>query len=346
MPKIVLLVGAPSASTFTQQSLTTTSFHHEFTSLLNVESGKDANKENGNDNIPHALWRSLPLNPQPLHTGLSPIHHDIYALSQTNEFLTTANLSFASESETPGSQGETQEELLTQFCEQSLAIHNSISSSQREDEAASVNDSVSTFTTPHTSFYGTIPPPIPNAPANLSDLEDIPTAQDILGYHPQTITVNLIVGVLSIAQPRSVKTRWGNELSLIEVFLGDETKSAFSVTFWVPTGSASQSQVAQLRRQDVILLQNVGLHVFRKRVYGQTLRRDMTKIDLLWRRDGGSYYTTKNLKAATSVRGQDDPQIQKTKDVVDWMLRFVGPDPAVVKRPSQSVWHMPPPDTQ
>lgn len=345
MPKIVLIVGAPNASTFTHDSLINTSFHSEFISLLHLEGGHDTTTDNKSSSVPHALWRSLPLRHQPLHTGLSPIHHDIHALTQTNEFLTTTNLSFTEAPETPDSQLETQEELLTQFCEQSLAIHNSISPADFDAEP-SFHDSLSTVTTPHTSFYGTIPPPIPNVPANLSDLEDIPAAQDILGYHPQTITVNLVAGVLSIAQPRSVKTRWGNELSLIEVLLGDETKSAFSVTFWVPTGTASQSQVGQLRRQDVILLQNVGLHVFRKRVYGQTLRRDMTKVDLLWRRDGDSYYTTKSLKAAALAHGPNEPQIQKTKNVVDWMLRFIGPDPAAVKRLSQRVWDMPPPDTQ
>lgn len=255
--------------------------------------------------------------------------------------ISTTNLSFSESVDSIEKNSEGSEDILSDFCEQSLAIHNSLPSSQL------VADQTTTSLVTNTpSFMNTMLPATPETSAHLSDLEDVPSAKDILSYQPATITLNLIVGILSIAQPRSVKTRWGQDLSLVEILVGDETKTSFPITFWIPTGTASQSEIGKLQRQDVVLFRNVGLHVFRDRVYGQSLRRGMTRMDILWRRNGSAPYTTRNLRKALAQPEEQHPQTIKTKNVVDWVLHFVGPDVRTVTNPALQVWDKPPEDTQ
>jgi hypothetical protein len=191
-------------------------------------------------------------------------------------------------------------------------------------------------------------------PANLSDVEDVPPAARILALGPQTITLNLIVGVLSIAQPRDVTTRWGRRLSLVEVLVGDDTKSGFAITFWLDTPPSHASRaldaaVRGLRRQDVVLVRNVGLHAFRGRVYGQSLRHGLTQLSLLWRRDGSGHYSTRALARRSAAGGSAvHPQTQKTRLVKDWVLRFVTPHAPSTRstRSAKKTWDDPPDDTQ
>ena len=167
-------------------------------------------------------------------------------------------------------QSEDAAAVLTEFCEQSLAQHNSLSSSQLDD---SLDSEETSFVTTASTDPGSMPPP--PVPSHLSDLEDIPSAKRITALQPQTVTLNLIVGVLSIAQPRTVTTRWGATLSLVEVLVGDDTASGFAVTFWLSSEGAAESSIVGLRRQDVVLMENVALHVFRGKVYGQSLRKGL-----------------------------------------------------------------------
>lgn len=180
--------------------------------------------------------------------------------------------------------------------------------------------------------------------SHLSDLEDIPPARRILALNPQTVTLNIIAGIISTAQPRTVTTRWGRSLSLVEILLGDDTKTGFAVTFWLAEENDAAAEISALRRQDVVLMQNVALHVFKDKVYGQSLRRGMTKVSLLWRRDGSGLYSTREL----SKRGQMHPQLQKAKQVKDWVLKFVGADVGAKTRARKKrvSWDRPPDDTQ
>lgn len=119
--------------------------------------------------------------------------------------------------------------------------------------------------------------------------------------------------------------------------MGDDTATGFAVTFWVPADKVAESDVVKLRRQDVVLLENVALHVFRGKVYGQSLRRGLTKLHLLWRGEGGGSYSTRSLRSG------ENPQIEKTRVVREWVLRFVGLDRGLVKGVD---WDKPPDDTQ
>lgn len=145
------------------------------------------------------------------------------------------------------------------------------------------------------------------------------------------------------APPRPVTTRWGQTLSLIEVVVGDDTAAGFAVTFWLAADQLHAAAVARLRRKDVVLMENVALHVFRGNVYGQSLRRGLTRFSLLWRSDGSGHYSTRRLDRDAAA---EHPQAQKARRVKDWVLRFVGRDAATaVTRPRKS-WDSPPDYTQ
>ncbi|KAH7157572.1 hypothetical protein B0J13DRAFT_617651 [Dactylonectria estremocensis] len=340
-PKLMLFAGAPPASSLSPESCTLQELDDGLAAFLGIPRGQQ--RRQPSPLTSQIAWRSLPLTRQPLHTGFSQTHNvsDYYLLPSRPEFFTTAQIfcedSFDGELPTLDSEGAHQ--VLSQFYDHSLAVHNSIPSSQPEshDQSSTTDTSFVTTSSTHQPCTTSI-----SVPCHLSDLEDIPRARHIQALSPQTVTLNLIVGVLSIAQPRTVTTRWGRVLALVEVLVGDETKSGFAVTFWLSNDNASETQVRSLRRQDVVLMQNVALHIFRGKVYGQSLRKDMTKVDLLWRRNGSGLYTTKDL----ARRGQGHPQLQKTRHVKDWVLKFVGGEPASRTRAPRKSWDRPPDDTQ
>ncbi|KAJ6787905.1 hypothetical protein PWT90_01888 [Aphanocladium album] len=338
------LCGAPSPSAFDEESFTVEFFDEPFRQFLD----SDGHRIGGQDTTPATIapWRSIALHRQPLHAGFSQANSFLgYSFRndhQDDDFFCPSSLA----SSYAGADSR-MEVVLNEFCEQSLALHNSLPSSQLGDEDATTTflDETS-FLSTSTAASGPPRPPAPDIlPAHLSDLEDIPSTKQVVSLQPQTITVNIIAGILSIAQPRSVTTRWGRTLSLVEVLLGDETRSGFAVTFWLSSEAAGTSDLLSLCRQDVVLLQNVALHVFRGKVYGQSLRRGQTKMHLLWtkRKDAKASYSS---KALSSPAAQESSQIVKTKLVRDWVIQFVGIDPEVKAVPNQGVWDRPPKDTQ
>ncbi|KPI34837.1 uncharacterized protein AB675_4878 [Cyphellophora attinorum] len=160
------------------------------------------------------------------------------------------------------------------------------------------------------------------------------------------MTVNLVVGILAISPPRRVTTGKAynrpRQAELVELTLGDDSRTGFNVTLWMPpnmhvgwrdnadqnlnqTGARSNLRraVKELRPRDIIMLQHVALSSYRGKVHGQSLKGDVTKIDLLYRKkvdedDMQGCYTVSNLRNPT------DPQLKKVKAVRDWMSEFVG----------------------
>ena len=309
-----------------------------------------------------AVWRSVPLERTHLQTGFSQQH--AFALETqppqgSPHFLVTTTLSFTSTS-TESAEGDVPRNVLSEFYEHSLAIHDDIPSSQLLASTKGTQEQTTSFgTNETTSFLSSVESrdqpakePLGNhGDGHLSDLEDIPPPSYLTSIQPQTMTVNLIVGVISIAAPRTIRTRWGSDKTLVEVLVGDDTKSGFTITFWVPSDDVGQSVLAGLRSQDVILVQNVALTVFMNKVYGSSLRKDLTRVHLLYRRkldrnDTGGYYNSTDLIAT----GPSHPQLQKTTKVKEWVLEFVGQAEKNSKGrniTTQYAWNQPPPhDTQ
>ena len=361
-PKVLLFTGAPLASSLTIESCTINTISDAHQAFIYPDFIPSNDSDDHKTPSSHATWRSLPQTKSLPLAGFSQTHQHLDTSrwsQQRSHFFNTLSLTNQEGNTTSYIQDAPPDEaLLAQFCEHSLAQHHT-AAGPSQDQSFSVA-STSFATDPSNSFNSNKNPSsteksILSLPSHLSDLEDIPSPKKILALYPQTITLNLIVGIISIAQPRAVTTRWGQTLSLVEILVGDDTKAGFAITFWLPnpigkttdkgnTGNHYTRIINELRRQDVVLLQNVALHIFRDKVYGQSLRGGWTKVDLLWRRDGGGYYSTRALNASTH------PQQQKTKIVKQWVMDFVGGDPRTRKGKRQGKarksWDEPPDDTQ
>lgn len=305
-----------------------------------------------------AVWRSIPLYKERLPTGFSQNHALAYDYQGSPEFFTTLTPSFDTTSHL--SEDALDQHIADKFYDHSVAIHGDIPSSQLPatsfategssfDVTGDLSEEVSTRIDDTTELRSSHEVEV----THLSDLEDLPDAKYLLSILPQTMTVNLIVGIISIAEPRTVRTRWGGTKSLVELLVADETKSGFSVTFWMSSEpSETNALVRSLRRQDIILLRNVALSVFMKKVHGHSLRKGHTRIDLLHRRridkdDVGGMYTMKDV---TSTR-RAHPQLAKARKVYEWLLHFIGDGGTNLGKRKHNGkpirrWNLPPDDTQ
>ncbi|CAG7938499.1 unnamed protein product [Penicillium nalgiovense] len=237
---------------------------------------------------------------------------------------------------------EQSEDSILQFYDHSFAIHET---SEVAGSDVYVTDSMQDSSLGEdsvlASFEGLGKPDTPRSPhilhipGPLSNLQDLPTARYIQSIAPQTMTVNMIVGVLAVHPPRRIVTRqWKTELDLIEFVVGDETRAGFAVNFWLepekPT-AAKNNEADRLRRslssirpRDIVLLRTVGLSTFQDRVYGQSLRRGMTTVELLHRQpvdvtDAVGFYQGRIEEGSS----HDDQPVLKVRRVRNWMLRFV-----------------------
>lgn len=273
------------------------------------------------------------------------------------------------ESQPSGGSAETTSEALSDYYDHSFAIHEAIPSSQLSSlleytpGTPTYESNEEMFPSVPGSSGGIIRSPSQRRlsqaprPKHLSELEDIPNAGYLSSIEPQTMTVNLIVGILSISPPRVVMTgmKYGKarETELVEMVVGDDTKTGFSISMWLPkemrvnwkdgakaTPEGSRSHLRRslrlMRPRDVVLLQNVALSSFRGKVHGQSLKGDVTRIDLLFRKkvdddDLAGIYNVSNLRTATGK----DPQILKVKKVRDWMMEFVGDREDGVTKPGR-----------
>jgi hypothetical protein len=321
-----------------------------------IAGSKSQSHFDGGNDEEEVQWRVLPLEHQRLKSGLmqsfeTPVRDGVYypVDGKDTSFFTTTSFSFIrdnSEAElgSEASSSAESEGILSQFYDHSLAVHEELPSSLISLSQSTVTDSyvessvdaggpetasasarVTGGQGQHKSSY------IP-----LTDLKTIPNASHLSSLEPQTVTVNLIVGIISLPPPRKVTTRrWGNEMEINEMIVGDETKSGFGITFWLPPRQDSHAHpggddnmrrtLEKLRPQDIVLLRNVALASFRGKVHGQSLRRDMTTVQLLYRKkvdrhDDGGVYSSKDLASAEC----QDAQFKKARTVREWVLNFVG----------------------
>ncbi len=340
MANVLILTGAPErgALDWSADGLLS-EFQESIVQFAGINTDIDTGV--GNNQLPHtassapdhAAWRSLSLDRRNIlasflqdrainfNQGL-----DESALGPGPEFLTTITLSFVSDDH-----GGEHSAILSQLYEHSVTVLDELPSSQLVSQSTGqatsfLSDSTSSFLSGDGSQAGSIKGPLLFRGSNLlRNLKDIPSAAYLLKIQPQTVTCNLIVGIISISQPRGIKTRWGATKYLVEVLVGDETKAGFAVTYWLPYDSVDESPLAGMRPRDIVLMQNVALNVFTNKVYGSSLRKDRTKIHLLYRvkldsLDAGGYYNTFDVSSAGSAH----PQLEKTRRVQDWVLNFVG----------------------
>lgn len=350
-------------------------------------------------------WRRLPLQPEHLPTGLSQETQwqtssadaptcseettQRIPVDQEASFLTSSDLSVAlptNENHTTagtvqsgdGSFGSTDDELLSQFYEHFLAVHQDLASSQIVSEqtdsngrmasdsnatsrveraSGTINDTSLQFSESSSLVQSPIPKPVIG---RVMDLADIPSASYLESIIPQTMTVNLIVGVIDIGTDRVVRIRrTGQEMCIVELLVGDETKAGFAINLWLPPPAQQKtpagkkhpeedgdhdlvSTLCTLRPHDVILARNVALSSFHGRVFGQSLRKGVTRLQLLHRRQplasqvglrkNYGVYHPSELASMTD----DDPYPSKVRCVRDWLLEFVEPRVSTSTTPSRS----------
>ncbi|KAF9888008.1 hypothetical protein FE257_009398 [Aspergillus nanangensis] len=273
----------------------------------------------------------------------------------------------------------TEDSALFQFYDHSFAVHET---SEISAPGAYTGDSTresgiwtdSTGTSIAMTDDGEVSEPALPINGPIADIESIPSAAYLNSIIPQTMSVNLIVGIITIRPPRRIVTRqWKKELDLVEVVVGDETRSGFGVTFWLPPteprlatnkgcetreGHELRQTLASLRPRDVVLLRMVGLSAFRERVYGQSLRKGITTVELLHRQrvdvtDAGGWYSTKRLRdhlnlAQHQETKNDDLPLVKASKVREWIRHFVGVSPESTGGESRRTKRglILPPDTQ
>lgn len=282
-----------------------------------------------------AKWRVL----QPLRLEHPPGYYELYHGPDASTFLNTHQLVEAD------NESMNEDSILSEFYDHSFAMHETseISASGLRDEESTQEsgpplDSIDTTTATAAEENDREPPRSLQISGPISDLQHLPTARYLQSIAPQTMTVNLIVGIIAVHPPRRIVTRqWKTELDIIEMIVGDETRTGFGVNFWIPAQSPISGKtqdadrlsrsLAMLRPRDIILLRTVGLNTFRDQVYGQSLRGGMTKVDLLHRQlvdatDTGGFYQS-GLRRGSSHDHVDLP-LQKTRRVREWVLQFVG----------------------
>lgn len=303
---------------------------------------------------PRPAWRSLPFEQHHLPTGLT---QNLIVNEQVNNDKSEANLLALENTPLASSllscslgrgylqlsqiSQYTPEDTTSQFYEHSFAVHEEIPSSQvigpsQDAETSFFSDitDCSIISSDDADLNSTdqLPQARPTF-GHLSNLKDIPSGVYLRFIEPQTMTVNLVVGIISVPQSRCITTRKGGRtVELIEMLVGDDTSAGFGVNLWLPSMESLivvennlRSQVARLRPQDVVLMKNVALSSFRGRVYGQSLRKDVTTIDLLYRKTVGfegnrGIYSIQELDKADPR----DLHMYKLKKVNQWVMAFVG----------------------
>ena len=346
--RTILLTGAPESSSleWTDDVLTTSVLPAFSTDL---EHDRQSPRATGTGPV----WRRLPLEDEALHTGYTPVGHEwgdhATELAKFDyPFLDSANSSIPGLSlATPGGQVSFIEgKESTEFYDRSLLIHDKLPSSQIvADQDPNDPDSifltsnsnctsfnlesfVETGDTSETDYY---PKP---ASVPIRDLRNLPTINYLRSIMPRRMTVNLIVAVVSIPSPIQLITRYGQRrIDLVEMIASDDTRSGFAINLWLPPFESSQADpaaspllkvaVSKLRPRDVVLMRNIELNIHDKRVFGQNLRRDLTKVHLLYRdrldrSDERGAYGRADLDGA----GRDDLQLAKIRKVINWVVDF------------------------
>ena len=254
-----------------------------------------------------------------------------------SSFLSTSDLSFVSDSvdgAASAAEGTThgtpEEDILTQYYEHSFAVHEDALPADDSFLSSPYSSSFpSTSTTNNNEALTTTHPTTNLLPSpQLTNLAAIPSASYLHSIEPQTMTVNLLLGIIALPPPRTIITRkTARALALHELTVGDDTKAGFGINIWLPPeprfadgmqktkkngdGEADLRVMMEgLRVRDVVLVRNVALAAFRGRVYGQSLRRGVTRVELVWRGRG------------VERRGWEG--VEKVRRVREWVLGFVG----------------------
>lgn len=327
-PRCILLTGAPETQDLSwDEGKLLADFDADFSRIL--RSGPKTADSSGESSFltptgPTSKWRSVHLDCEEYEGENRP----------GSVFPKTQFLSFGA------SRGDEEREHLD-FLEYSIAAFDDLASSQLLPREAGPEDlsgldttldlttsfvtssaTDSSLSTTHDSLHSpTGPLAGVNTLSSITNLKQIPSADYITRILPQTMTINLLVGVISLAPARTVQLKKSNaQMDITELIVGDETRAGFTISFWlVPEDSQHRpaddlrETLRALRAGDVLLLQNVALSCFRGSVYGQSLSKRITRNSTL--------LTPMDDRAASRLQSNLRPKLER---VQDWVGDFVG----------------------
>ncbi|KAI4265700.1 MAG: hypothetical protein LQ337_008948, partial [Flavoplaca oasis] len=229
-----------------------------------ISPSKTAKNQSATPHYP--IWRSLPFLRTHLPTGLTQAtnpdfqpYHPEHNEEGTGSFLSNTDISFVSDSvdgtssrskAAPDGVLETADEILSQYYEHSFALHEDLPSSRvlppDSFQSTSSSHTLSSSSFPSTTNENDTTDYSIRTPSHqthfktllstpLTDLSTIPTASYLHSIEPQTMTVNLLLGIIAMPPPRTIITRKdARTISLLELTVGDETKAGFGINIWLP----------------------------------------------------------------------------------------------------------------
>ncbi|GAB7340285.1 hypothetical protein MBLNU457_6744t1 [Dothideomycetes sp. NU457] len=166
----------------------------------------------------------------------------------------------------------------------------------------------------------------------IASIKSLPSAAQLIALRPQTITRNLIVGIIAIAPAKTVTVRRGNyEMDIVEMTVGDETKAGFTISTWLSPEITNQSAVVRdmrralqrLKTGDVVVIERLALSVFRDQVFGQSLNwrttKNVTRFSVVDRD------AIEQARAASASQAVASSIVDKVQRVRDWVDSFIGP---------------------
>ncbi|KAF8244180.1 hypothetical protein K440DRAFT_610429 [Wilcoxina mikolae CBS 423.85] len=177
-------------------------------------------------------------------------------------------------------------------------------------------------------------PPIPPL-VTLTDLEDLPRSHVISAALTNSLSITALVAVLSIAEPRTVTTKFGRKAQVITLTVGDPTHAPFRIDVWLELRPKSvdkmelKAVVKGLRVQDVIVVKNLRLGVWKELVFGTTWRVGCSGGSAVWmvhrvRCEGSEERRRWRRRWDDSILAE-----RKVAKTVKWVEEFVGSGPGV-----------------
>ncbi|EWC44234.1 hypothetical protein DRE_01060 [Drechslerella stenobrocha 248] len=324
-------------------------------STFNPSGDGEANQSSRLKPVPISPWRILPLQKPQLHTGFTQRVYDptpsIYAWKQ--RCFTFSEDSQASSPMVPLSPSiphlllddddvvavnDSAEDNGSSVLERSYAVHNLPSSqvplSNSPPPTASSPGLRSGSVLEETTFYDedTLPAPLPPIPiAKLTDIEDLPSPARLLNPY-KTFSATLLVGIMK-AESQIIKTKYQNAanpsglVELITFTVGDHTSAGLQIKIWLslsdgqPTTPGNPALIPGLAksrcfvRGDIVLFQDLALATFNGVVYANSLRRERSKVTLIYREKRGF---------RVDLSDPEDMTVEKVRRLREWVRGYIG----------------------
>jgi hypothetical protein len=130
-------------------------------------------------------------------------------------------------------------------------------------------------------------PPIPPL-VTLTDLEDLPRPKAVAAAPKNSLRLTALVAIISISEPHPVTTKFGRKVQVITLTVGDPTHAPFRIDAWLEVHPKTVDEmelravVRELRVQDVIVVKNLRLGVWKDVVFGTTWRVGSAGGSAVW----------------------------------------------------------------